>query len=81
MIGNKVVARYWWDIDVVITVGDTYKTIYISTEPDYMTKKEIEQAAEHIATHGVWHHETLTPPHRIYDISVNKAEGRDVYQG
>ena len=81
MAEAEEVERCKWDMDVIITVGKTgTSTIYI--ESPNMTMKEIEAAAEHIATHGVWWHKMLTPPNRIYSISVCKTdEEENVDQG
>ena len=81
MAENEKVERCKWDIDVIITTGKTNtSTIYI--ESPNMTMKEIEAAAEYIATHGVWWHEMLTPPNRIYSVSVYRTgEEKNVYQG
>jgi len=74
---NEEVERCKWDVDVVVThrTGGTH-TIHIAPT-DYMTEKEIEKAAEHIATRGVWQKESLIPPHRVYQISVYRTEEKD----
>jgi len=78
MDNNKVVARYKWDMDVVITIGINRVTRTIQVGPTgWMTGKEAEKAAEHIATHGVWWFEVLVPPHRIESITVKRAEYDD----
>ena len=75
MANHKAVARYKWDMDVVIAIGLKTETKTIQVGPtDWMTGKEAEEAAEHIATHGVWWFEVLVPPHRIESITVKKAE-------
>ena len=73
--------QHKWDMDVVYTVGKTeIRTLYIGPT-DYMTKKEVEQAAEHIATHGVWWFNVLVPPHRIESVTINETdEEKNVYQ-
>ena len=81
MAENEEVERCKWEMDVIITVGKTgVRTIYIDS-PDMMTKKEVEQAAEHIATHGAWWFDVLVTPHRIESITIHKTdEEENVYQ-
>ena len=81
MAENEEVERCKWDMDVVITILKT-ETKTICTGPtDYMTEKEVEQAAEYIATHGVWWFEVLVPPHRIESVTVHRTgEEKNVYQ-
>ena len=78
-------AQHRWDMDVVITitVGIVIETRTICVGPtDYMNEKEIEKAAEHIATHGVWWFNVLVPPHRIESVTINETdEEENVYQG
>ena len=82
MDNNKVVARYKWDMDVIVTRhNDRPYTIHIAST-DYMTEREIKEAGDLIAMHGVWQKGSLIPPHRVYEVAVHKTgEEKNVYQG
>ena len=72
-------AQHKWDIDVLLD-SDFGRVLYIHSS-DRMTTKEIEEAVEHMSTHGVWYKESLFPSHRIHKFSVCKTdEEENVYQ-
>ena len=71
--------QHKWDIDVLLD-SDLGRVLYIHSS-DGMTTKEIEEAVEHMSTHGVWYKESLFPSHRIHKFSVCKTdEEENVYQ-
>jgi len=71
--------QHKWDIDVLLD-SDLGRVLYVCSNGG-MTTKEIEEAVEHMSTHGVWYKGSLFPSHRIHKFSVCKTdEEENVYQ-